>query len=128
MPLYKVPSGTDKQKILPRQWTLVSFEDKRVIPLAAEGWSIYGVMLRVEYPKQGSPTTLRGRLGRWPGTPKEDLTGFDDKNPLAGQTRHHYWSHFLKNEPDLEVGFMLWHDGTSPIVLDGRQFKWTRLS
>jgi hypothetical protein len=127
MPLFKTNSGTDKQTIPPKQWTLVRFADRSVINLPNQGWSIMGVLLRVEYPRTGCPTTLRGRFMRWPDTPREDSTGFDDKNPIANSTRHHYWSHFILNQPDLTLGFKLWHDGSTPVVLDGRQFKWTRL-
>jgi hypothetical protein len=127
MPLFKTDSGRDKQSIRPRVWTLVRFADRTVINLPAAGWTIMGVLLRVEYPSRGCPSTLRGRFMRWPDTSREDSTGFDDKNPIAGSTRHHYWSHFILNRPELTLGFKVWHDGSSPIVLDGRQFKWTRL-
>jgi hypothetical protein len=126
MPLFKTLSGVDKQIIVPRKWTAVKFADRSVVRLAEQGWSIYGVMLRVEYPVVGCPSTLRGRLVRFPDSDKEDWTGFDDKNPLAGQKRHHSWHHFLLNQKDLTVSFMVWHDGSRPVVLDGRQFKWTR--
>lgn len=126
MPLFKTPSGKDKQVIPAREWTQVRFADRDVVRLADKGWSIYGVMLRVEYPQQGCPTTLKGRLVRFPGG-NEDWTGFDDKSPLAGQTRHHSWHHFLIGQPALTVAFRIWHDGKAPVVLDGRQFKWTRL-
>lgn len=127
MPLFKTDSGKDKQIIQPRRWTFVKFADRTDIVLPNQGWSIMGVLLRVEYPSVGCPTTLRGRFSRWPNTPREDTTGFDDKDPIAASTRHHYWSHFILNRQDLVLGFKVFHDGRSPIVLDGRQFKWTRL-
>jgi hypothetical protein len=126
VPLFKTDSGKDKQTIPPRQWTLVRFADRGVITLPAQGWTIMGVLLRVEYPARGCPRTLRGRFMRWPDTPQEDATGFDDQDPIPGQTRHHYWSHFILNRPALTVGFKVWHDGTNSVTLDGRQFKWTR--
>lgn len=128
MPLRKTMSGASKQRIRPKTWTLVSFAGDTVMGFAPEGWTLVGVLLRVEYPRQGCPSTLRGRFMRWPDTKREDATGFDDKDPLPGMTRHHYWSHFVKNQAGLEVGFKVWHNGTSPIVLDGRQFKWTRFN
>ncbi len=128
MPLYKTMSGRDKQIIVPRRWTLVRFRDETVIPLSPDGWNIYGAMIRIEYPAKGCPSVVRGRLARWPGTAREDLTGFDDKPAFPGAVRHSYWSHFLLGRPDLEIGFQLWHDGKNPIVLDGRQFKWTRFN
>lgn len=127
MPLYKTFSGKDKQVIPPREWTYVTFRGVSDIPLAEKGWSIYGVLLRIEYPEVGCPSVLRGRLARWPHTDREDTTGFDDKPTWPGANRHSYWTHFLKGQRGLSVGFKVWHDGSVPIVLDGRQFKWTRL-
>ena len=127
MPLYKTFSGTDKQVIAPRSWTYVTFRGETDIPLAQTGWSIYGALLRIEYPDDGCPSVVRGRLARWPNTSREDTTGFDDKPTFPGATRHAYWTHFLKGRQRLVVGFKVWHDGPAPIVLDGRQFKWTRL-
>jgi hypothetical protein len=126
MPLRKTNSGANKQTIRPRTWTLVQFANDTTMTFDEQGWSIMGVLLRVEYPRQGCPTTFRGRFMRWPDTPQEDATGFDDQDPIPGTTRHHYWSHFLMNRPALTVGFKVWHNGSAPVVLDGRQFKWTR--
>lgn len=128
MPLYKTFSGKDKQIIKPRKWTYVTFRDEWKIPMSETGWNIYGVLLRVEWPASGGPTVLRGRLARYPKTKREDITGFDDKHPFPGKSRHAYWNHFIKGKPGLVVGFKVWHDGDVPLVLDGRQFKWTRLS
>lgn len=128
MPLYKTFSGADKLTIQPKTWTYIKFENDRFFPFPEGGWSIMETILRVEYPRLGCPTTLRGRFVRWPGTDKEDETGHDDKTPLSGQTRHHHWEHFVLNRPSMTVGFRIWHDGRRPIVIDGRQFKHTRIS
>jgi len=126
MPLWKTFSGADKMTIPPKVWTYVKFENDRFFPLPADAWSIMEVILRVEYPKLGCPKTLRGRFVRHPGTDREDETGHNDMNPIAGYTRHHHWEHFILNRPDLTVGFRIWHDGTRPIIVDGRQFKTTK--
>jgi len=126
MPLWKTNSGSDKQIIRPKAWTLIKFADVNQMPLPSVGWSIMGAILRIQYPKSGCPTTVRVRLARWPNTPQEDETGHNDYNPLAGQTRHHHWEHFILNRPNLVVGLKIWHDGNAPIILDGRQFKTTR--
>lgn len=128
MPLWKTDSGTDFQTIPPQRWTFVRFDGNEVFDLPAEGWSIMEVILRVDYPRLGCPKTLRGRLVRWPGTDQEDETGHNDVNPIPGYNRHHHWEHFLINRPQLTIGFRVWHDGRRPIVLDGRQFKTTRIS
>lgn len=122
--LLKTPSGTDQQVVRPETWTLVTFGKQLFIPLHPSGWSLVEVTLRVQYPGYPScPRTLRGRFVRRPLTPKADETGHDDKNPIPGLTRHHHWQHFLKNSSGLTLGFKVWHDGSAPIVLDGRQLK-----
>jgi hypothetical protein len=126
MPLWKTPSGVDKQIIVPRRWVFVKFDKVQEMPLPELGWSIMEAILRVEYPRTGCPTTLRMRMSRWPNSSREDETGHDEKNPIPGMTRHHHWQHFILNRPDLTVGIKVWHNGTQPIVLDGRQFKTTR--
>jgi hypothetical protein len=126
MPLWKTDSGADKQTIPPKQWTFVRFRDTQTMPLPAKGWSIMESILRVEYPTLGCPKTLRCRLVRWPGTDREDETGHTDFDPIPGYTRHHHWQHFVLNRPDMTVGLRVWHDGSKPVVIDGRQFKTTR--
>jgi hypothetical protein len=126
MPLYKTFSGKDKQVIRPKTWTIVRFDNTTRIPLPSKGWSIMESILRIEYPKSGCPTNVRYRLARWPNTPQEDRTGHTDFVPLPGKTRHHHWQHFLLNRDNLVVAMKIWHNGTSSITLDGRQFKTTR--
>jgi hypothetical protein len=126
MPLWKTFSGKDKQTILPKRWTFIKFDNVTSMPLPEKGWSIMESIIRVEYPKTGCPTTLRMRMSRWPNTNREDETGHNDFNPIPGQTRHHHWQHFLLNRPELVVGLKVWHNGSQPIILDGRQFKTTR--
>lgn len=129
-PLWKVESGKDKQTIKPKTWTYVSFEKKTQFTVPAEGTWEWVIVLRVEYPKTGCPTVLRGRLARYPGTDKLDETGHDDKNTSgwAGDTYHSHWSHPIECGPKMPIGFWVWHDGSAPVVLDGRQIKAKRLS
>jgi hypothetical protein len=126
MPLWKTFSGKDKQTIKSKTWTTVTFDNKKELQLQSKGWSIMESMIRVHYPAEGCPTTVKLRLARWPDTNKEDLTGHTDFDPLPGDERHIHWQHFLLNRPDLTVAIKIWHNGTQPIVLDGRQFKTTR--
>lgn len=130
MPLWKTFSGTDKQVIPPRQWTFVYFGEKQRSEFIhkRKGTWLVNVILRVEYPDTGCPTTLRGRLIRYPNTPQEDRTGHKDVDPIPGLTRHHHWDHFLKLNRELPIAFKIWHNGRNPIVLDGRQFKTTILN
>ena len=123
--LHKTVSGTDKQSIKPKTWTYVrfngatSFKTKIVAP-----W-LWNVILRIQYPKTGAPKVVRGRFVRYPGTAKADQTGFDDKNVAgwSGKIYHSHWTHVFRGSPSMPIGFWIWHDGTKPIVLDGRQIK-----
>ena len=123
--LAKTESGKDKQVIKPNTWTLVHFGELKQKTFVDQGSGklFFNVILRVEYPSKGCPTTLRGRFVRWPETDKADETGHNDVNPVAGLTRHHHWDHFLDNQPKMPIGFIVWHDGKSSVVLDGRQIK-----
>jgi hypothetical protein len=123
--LAKTDSGSNKQVIQPKQWTLISFGKNKQTSFISHGAGklLFNVILRVEYPEIGCPRTLRGRFVRWPNTTKSDETGHNDVNPIAGLTRHHHWSHFLENRSKMPVGFIVWHDGENPVVLDGRQIK-----
>lgn len=123
--LAKTESGKDKQVIEPNKWILVRFGDKKQTTFTESGSGklFFNLILRIEYPQFGCPTTFRGRFVRWPETPKADETGHNDVNPIAGLTRHHHWDHFLENQTNMPVGFIVWHDGKSPVTLDGRQIK-----
>ena len=128
MALFKTMSGASPFSVPAQKWTLLPFDGVRVIPFDASGWSLLEVTLQVRYPVSGGPSTLRGRFVRRPGTKLEDETGHDDKDPLAGKTRHHHWQHFLKNSSGLTMGFHVWHDGRNPVIVDGRQFKFVAVS
>lgn len=123
--LAKTESGIDKQTVQPNKWTLVRFGERKKTSFTeiGSGKLFFNVILRVEYPELGCPSTLRGRFVRWPNTAKADETGHNDVNPIAGLTRHHHWDHFLENQPKMPVGFIVWHDGKKPVVIDGRQIK-----
>jgi hypothetical protein len=126
MPLWKTLSKEKRQVIQPKTWTWVNYDGKVELPLPSRGWSIMESMIRVHYPETGCPTTVKIRLARWPGTKEEDLTGHTDFDPLPGNERHIHWQHFLLNRPNLTIAMKIWHDGSEPIVLSGRQFKTTR--
>lgn len=125
MPIRKTFSKTDKQLILPKKWTYVRFDDDVSMPPLKRGnWIILSIIIKVEYPEIGCPTTLKTRIARWPQTNKEDRTAYHDFDPIPGETRHHHFTHFLKNRKDMSLGLKIKHNGDNPITLDGRQFKW----
>ena len=127
--LWKVNSGKSKQSIPPKAWTYVKFPTETAFKVSSAGQWEWTIVLRVEYPKSGCPGVLRGRLARYPGTDKLDETGHDDKNTngWGGKTYHSHWSHTIDCDPKMPIGFWVWHDGASPIVLDGRQIKAKKL-
>jgi hypothetical protein len=116
-------SGADPFTVRPREWTIVPFDGRKVFDFPVVGWSLVETILQIRYPLVGCPSTFRGRFVRHPGTAKDDETGHNDVNPIKGLTRHHHWEHFLKNSSGLRVAFRVWHDGSKPVVVDGRQFK-----
>lgn len=123
--LNKTDSGIDKQSIKPKTWTYVRFNGKtsfKVNQVASWHWI---TVLRIEFPATGSPNVVRGRFARFPETTKIDETGHDDKNVAgwSGKIYHSHWSHVFRCSPSIPIGFWIWHDGTIPIVLDGRQIK-----
>lgn len=128
-PLWKVESGTDKQTVKPNEWTFVRFAKKTKFVVPEDGTWEWTIILRVEYPRIGTGSVLRGRLVRYPDTTKDE-TGHDDKNTFAwgGKVLHSHWSHTISCNPSMPIGFWVWHDGKKPIVLDGRQIKAKRLS
>jgi hypothetical protein len=123
--LAKTDSGAKKQTIPPKRWTFVEFGPQSRTKFVARkaGTIFFNVILRIEYPRLGCPKTLRGRFVRWPETDQADETGHNDVNPIPGYVRHHHWDHFMINQSNMPVGFMIWHDGSQPVVLDGRQIK-----
>ncbi len=122
--LWKVESGKAKQSIPPKTWTYVKFEGKDVFTVPEDGVWEWTVVLRVEYPKDAG-SVLRGRFCRYPNTKELDETGHDDKNTFgwADKVYHSHWVHTINCNPKMPMGFWVWHDGKSPIVLDGRQIK-----
>ena len=123
--LHKTDSGTDKQSIKPKTWTYVRFAGATSFKVKIVAPWLWNVILRIEYPATGSPNVVRGRFVRYPGTSKTDETGHDDKNVAgwSGKIYHSHWSHFFRGSSAMPIGFWIWHDGTKPIVLDGRQIK-----
>lgn len=128
--LEKVESGVSKQTVKPKTWTYVKFNGKtKFTPDAAGEWE-WTVVLRVQYPKLGGGSVLRGRFCRYPGTQSIDETGHDDKNigGWSGKDLHSHWMHTFTGAPDMPVGFWIWHDCKRAIVLDGRQIKAKRVA
>lgn len=123
--LFKTDSGIDKQSIPPKTWTYVRFQGKTIFKVPVIAFWHWVTILRIEFPASGSPNVVRGRFARFPGTDKIDETGHDDKNVMgfSGKTYHSHWTHVFRTAASMPIGFWIWHDGTSPIILDGRHIK-----
>lgn len=122
-PIWKVDSGTNQQWVAPKVWTWVKFPTAIGYKVAAAGTWEWTSILRVEFSTGGS--VLRGRFVRYPGTPKQDETGHDDKN-IGGwdmKTLHCHWTHTIECGPTMAIGLYIWHDSSRAITLDGRQIK-----
>lgn len=124
--LQKVDSGADKVSIKPKTWTFVEFNGKTKFSADVEGQNLWTCVIRVIFPKTNLPSTIRTRFVRFPGTSKHDETGHNShvvSPSWAGQAEHLHFSHEFKSGPKMPVGVWMWHNGASPIVLDGRQVK-----
>jgi hypothetical protein len=124
--LVKVASGADKMAVKPKTWTFVEFGNKTKFYADKDAQNLWTCVLRVIFPNSSSPTTVRTRFVRYPGTSKHDETGHVS-HPIpsswAGRAEHIHFSHEFKSDPKMAVGVWVWHDGGSSIVLDGRQVK-----
>lgn len=122
--LYKVESGKDKQTIKPNTWTFIRIEQRQRFRTSTSGsFNIWGI-IRIEYPARWKGTRVRLRLVRDPdGVPDQtghttlNATGFD------GSAEHAHFCHELSMTANNPIGWLIWHDGKKPIVLDGRQLK-----
>jgi hypothetical protein len=123
--LHKTDSGADKQIIKSKEWTYVRFDGLTKFKVPADGIYTWAVILRITYPSVGCPNIVRGRFVRYPGTAKADETGHDDKNTYGWtrQSLHSHWMHYFTVTKTMPVGFWVWHNGSKPITLDGRQIK-----
>jgi hypothetical protein len=124
--LEKVESGKDKFSVKPKTWTFVPFNGKTKFYADKEARNIWTCVLRVWFPSGNMPTTVRFRFVRYPGTAKHDETGHTSYPIMpdwAGNSEHLHFTHEFLSGPKMAVGVWLWHNGASPITLDGRQVK-----
>lgn len=124
--LLKDESGTAKQIIKPSTWTWVSYEGKTKFAADKLGRNQWLSQIRIWFPKNNMPSTVRTRFVRFPDTAKADETGHVSHPVMpqwAGRAEHIHFSHDFESGPKMPVGVWIWHDGKSPIILDGRQVK-----
>lgn len=125
--IVKVESNKDKQSI-----TAVSAMKMRIN--GKTSWKVTKIKKRVllettvqiELPKAGLPSVVRFRFCRFPTTPKADFTGhfsYPVHLGMAGQTVWVTLSHSILATRQMNIAVFIDHNGKSPIILDGRQFK-----
>jgi len=125
--IIKVESDKDKQSIAPNDSTKIRI-------LGNTGWKVTKTTKRVllettiqiELPKTGCPNVVRFRFCRYPNTTKADYTGHFSYPVHPGMSGKTVWvtlAHSIRANRLMAIAIYVDHDGKSPIVLDGRQFK-----
>lgn len=125
--IVKVESNKDKQSI-----TAVSAMKMRIN--GKTSWNVTKIKKRVllettvqiELPKKDLPNFVRFRFCRFPTTPQADYTGhftYPVHPGMAGKTVWVTLAHSILATRQMNIAVFIDHDGKSPIVLDGRQFK-----
>ena len=123
----KVVSDKDKQAIAPNKVTAVRINGKtswKGSPRRKRNW--WETTVQVELPASGLPNIIRFRFCRYPGTAKADYTGHFSYPVHPGMKGRTIWvtlAHSFISGGTMPVGLYIDHDGTAPIVLDGRQIK-----
>ncbi len=125
--IVKVESNKDKQSI-----TATSALKMRIN--GNTSWRVTKIKKRVllettiqiELPASGCPNYVRIRFCRFPTTKQADYTGhftYPVHPGMAGKTVWVTLAHSILATRLMNIAVFLDHDGKSPIVLDGRQFK-----
>ena len=123
----KVESNKDKQSIISGRAIAVRIKKKT-------SWKgslrtkrlMWETTLQVELPAGGLPSIIRLRWCRYPATAKADYTGhfsYPVHPGMAGKTIWITLAHGFVSGGAMPVSLFIDHDGTVPIVLDGRQIK-----
>jgi hypothetical protein len=123
----KVVSNKDKQSIPPSKVTAVRINGKTKWKGSTRRRRIWWeTTVQVELPASGLPNIIRFRFCRYPGTAKADYTGHFSYPVHPGMKGRTIWvtlAHSFISGGTMPVGLYIDHDGTAPIVLDGRQIK-----
>ena len=125
--IVKVESNKDKQAIMPDDATKVRI-------LGNTSWKpskltkrmTLETTIQIELPPTGLPNVIRFRFCRYPNTAAADYTGHFSYPVHPGMAGKEVWvtlSHSIVVNRTMNIAIYLDHDGTTPIVLDGRQFK-----
>jgi hypothetical protein len=123
----KVVSNKDKQSIPSNKVTAVRINGKTSWKGSLRSRrNLWETTIQVELPASGLPNIIRFRFCRYPGTVKKDYTGHFSYPVHPGMAGREVWitlAHSFISGGTMPVGIYLDHDGSEPIVLDGRQIK-----
>ena len=123
----KVVSDKDKQTIPPKNAEKVRINKKTAFKGSLRSQRLlWETTVQVELPKSGLPSTIRFRFCRYPNTAKADYTGhfsYPVHPGMAGKTVWVTLAHSFISGGKMPVALYIDHDGSAPIVLDGRQIK-----
>jgi hypothetical protein len=125
--IVKVESNKDKQGILPNDATKVRIlGNTSWKPSRTTKRMTLETTIQVELPPSGLPNVIRFRFCRYPNTAKADYTGHFSYPVHPGMAGKEVWvtlAHSILVNRSMNIAVYVDHDGASPIVLDGRQFK-----
>jgi hypothetical protein len=125
--IVKVESNKDKQGILPNDATKVRIlGNTSWKPSRTTKRMLLETTIQVELPASGLPNVIRFRFCRYPNTVRADYTGHFSYPVHPGMAGKEVWvtlAHSIVVNRTMDIAIYLDHDGASPIVLDGRQFK-----
>ncbi len=123
----KVVSDKDKQSIPSNKVTAVRINGKTSWKAGRRRTRyLWETTIQVELPASGLPNIIRFRFCRYPGTVNKDYTGHFSYPVHPGMAGREVWvtlAHSFISGGTMPVGIYLDHDGSEPIVLDGRQIK-----
>ena len=123
----KVASNKDKQTIQPNKPTKVIINGKTDFKGSLRSRrNLWETTVQVELPKTRLPNIIRFRWCRYPDTASADYTGhfsYPVHPAMAGREIWVTLAHSFISGGSMPVALFLEHDGTTPIVLDGRQVK-----
>lgn len=123
----KVESNKDKQSIPANDPTKVRINGKTSWKVARlKKRVLLETTIQIELPKTGLPNIVKFRFCRYPNTAGADYTGHFSYPVHPGMEGREVWvtlAHSILAKGDMPIAVYIEHDGASPIVLDGRQFK-----
>ena len=123
----KVASNVDKQSIPGNNPEKVRINGKTSWkPASRTKRMTWETTVQIELPATGLPNIVRFRFCRYPNTAQADYTGHFSYPVHPGMAGKEVWvtlAHGFISGGKMPVGLFIDHDGSAPIILDGRQIK-----